>query len=142
MEWWMWVLLGLGLLALELLVPGGFIFLFFGISAIVVGLMVALGLLGTHVMQWLFFSVFSIIALLALRKPLRARFAINTVGAVDSVTHEIAIAQDEFAVDGTGQVEFRGSPWNAKNVGGHPIAKGQRCHVKRIEGLTLYIQAE
>ena len=30
MDWWLWVLLGLGLLALEMATPGGFFALFFG----------------------------------------------------------------------------------------------------------------
>ena len=142
MEWWIWTLLGFGLLALELLIPGGFIFLFFGISGVLVGLLVAIGLLNTLTIQWLLFSVFSIVTLFALRKPLKARFAVNGVGSVDTVTGEIAVSLETFTIDGAGQVEFRGSPWNAKNIGSRPISKGQRCHVERVEGLTLFIQAE
>ena len=35
MEWWMWALLGFGLLACEMLTPGAFYFAFFGVGAIV-----------------------------------------------------------------------------------------------------------
>ena len=34
MSWWLWLVLGLGLTALELLSPGGFYLIFFGLSLI------------------------------------------------------------------------------------------------------------
>jgi len=34
MVWWLWVLLGLGLLTFEVLTPGGFFALFFGLAAL------------------------------------------------------------------------------------------------------------
>ncbi len=77
MDWWIWMLLGLGLLVAELTMPSGLYFLFFGISAVLVGGLVGLGLgLGrglTIWTQWLLFSVLAIGALLVLRKPLKAR---------------------------------------------------------------------
>ena len=45
MEWWMWAVLGLALLMLEMATPGGFYFIFFGASAFLVG---ALDLLGDY----------------------------------------------------------------------------------------------
>ena len=44
MTWWTWLLLGLVLAALELATPGGFFILFFGLGAIVVGILELLGL--------------------------------------------------------------------------------------------------
>ena len=46
MGWWIWILVGLGLLAVEVIVPGGIILLFFGAAAIVVGAFVWLGIGG------------------------------------------------------------------------------------------------
>jgi membrane protein implicated in regulation of membrane protease activity len=37
MDWWIWVVLGLVLLIGEIVTPGGFYLLFFGIGAVVVG---------------------------------------------------------------------------------------------------------
>lgn len=142
MDWWIWMLLGLGLFAMELLVAGAFIFLFFGIAALLVGAGVGVGVLGPLWLQWFFFSLLSVVALVALRTPLQARFSRQENQSVDTVAGEIAVANEELMVGGAGQVEFRGSPWTAKNAGEVPIEKGRRCHVDRIEGLTLWVRPE
>ena len=59
MEWWMWMLLGLMLLLAELVTPGGFYFIFFGIGAIVVGVLAGIGASGPAWLQFLFFSILS-----------------------------------------------------------------------------------
>ena len=46
MGWWVWILVGLGLLAVEIIIPGGIILLFFGAAAVVVGGLVWIGLGG------------------------------------------------------------------------------------------------
>ncbi len=43
MAWWLWILIGLGLLVLETATPGGFFAFFFGVGAVLVGMAVALG---------------------------------------------------------------------------------------------------
>jgi len=43
MAWWLWLVLGLALLASEAFTPGTFFVFFFGLSAIAVGLAVWLG---------------------------------------------------------------------------------------------------
>ena len=142
MTWWIWMLLGLSLLIAELVMAGAFIFLFFGVSALLVGGLVGLGIVGPDWLQWLLFSLLSVITLIALRKPLKARFSIQGTAPVDTVVGEVAIALEPFPSGSAGQVEFRGSPWTGRNAGDLPIEKGQRCKVDRIEGLTLWVRPE
>jgi len=59
MYWWLWLVAGLVLLGLEVLTPGGFYVLFFGIGALVVGTLVGLGAAGPVWFQWLLFSAIS-----------------------------------------------------------------------------------
>ena len=70
MLWWVWILLGFLLLLAELLTPGGLYLLFFGVAAIVVGLLGGLNLIGPPWMQWLMFSILSVVALSLFRRPL------------------------------------------------------------------------
>ena len=44
--WWHWLVLGLVLLAAELASAGGFYIIFFGVGALVVGVLAALGAAG------------------------------------------------------------------------------------------------
>ena len=74
MAWWIWILGGLALLAAEMVTPGGFFAVFFGLAAVMVGVLGALGLSGPPWMEWLLFSVFSILGVAVFRRPLMRRF--------------------------------------------------------------------
>ena len=71
MSWWMWVLLGVVLLAVEIVTPGGLFALFFGASAILVGGLVALGV-EARWLQWLLFAGLGVLLVVALRRRLRS----------------------------------------------------------------------
>lgn len=73
--WWLWALVGLLLLAGELLTPGGFYLIFFGAGALAVGLLkLLLGIQVGLAMEGLVFVVISVAALALFRKPLLQRF--------------------------------------------------------------------
>ena len=61
MSWWLWVLSGIGLLVVEMVTPGGFFALFFGIGALCTALVAALGAGAT--VQWLLFTAISLVLL-------------------------------------------------------------------------------
>ena len=56
MIWWYWMLVGLVLLGAEMVTPGGFYILFFGLAALVVGTAAGVGHVQTEWLQWLLFS--------------------------------------------------------------------------------------
>jgi membrane protein implicated in regulation of membrane protease activity len=138
------MLLGLVLLGLEVLTPGGFFVLFFGIAALVVGTMVGLGVGGPGWFQWLFFSALSIISLIFFRGPLLARLKPPEwrTNAIDTLVGEVAIPLEDLSPGAIGKVELRGTTWNARNGDRQSLRSGQRCRVKQVEGLTLWVEAE
>lgn len=144
MTWWLWAFLGLFLLGSEIVTPGGFYMLFFGIGALVVGALVGLGMIQSEWMSWLLFSLFSIASLVILRPPLRRLMTAERedVSPVDTMGGETAIVLDDLPPGATGKVECRGSTWNAHNVGDKPLLKGQRSRVERVDGITLWIKPE
>ncbi|MGH7961411.1 MAG: NfeD family protein [Candidatus Binatia bacterium] len=143
MPWWLWVLFGLTLLLLEMLTPGGFYVLFFGVAALVVGILVGLGTGGPDWLQWLLFSVLSIGSLLLFRGPLLAKFKVQEkAGDIDPIVGEIVTLLEDFPPGATGKVELRGTVWNAQSGDEHHLNKGQRCRVQGIDGLTLWIRAD
>lgn len=141
MLWWVWILLGFLLLLAELLTPGGLYLLFFGAAAIVVGLLAGLNLIGPDWMQWLMFSILSVVALSLFRRPLLKRLRPASLGnEVDKLVGETAIALEDLAVDAIGKAELHGSAWSARNVGGNLLTRGQRCTVERVDGLMLCVR--
>ena len=141
MLWWIWVLLGFFLLLVELLTPGCLYLLFFGVAAIIVGLLAGVQLSGPSWMQWLLFSILSVAALLLLRRRLLRKLRPAGQGKeVDSLVGETALSLEDIAVDAIGKAELRGTSWNARNVGASALARGQRCKVERVEGLMLWVR--
>lgn len=144
MSWWLWAFLGLFLLAGEMLTPGGFYMLFFGIGALLVGALVGLGVIQSAWMSWLLFSVFSAGSLVLLRQPLRRLMKPDRGGVspVDTMGGETAIVLEDIPPDGRGKAECRGSTWNAHNLGSRPLTQGQRSLVDHVDGITLWIKPE
>lgn len=144
MIWWLWILLGLVLAAIELITPGGFFIIFFGAGAIVVGVLAGLGLAGPPWLEWLLFAGLSIVSLLLFRRPLLARIRRDEAGTlpVDALEGERAVALEEIGPGSLGKVELRGSAWSAKNAGAFPIRRGEGAQVLKVEGLTLTVRSE
>jgi membrane protein implicated in regulation of membrane protease activity len=141
--WWIWALLGLALLGLEVLTPGGFYVLFFGVGAVVVGALVALGYGGPTWAQWLLFSVISIVTLALFRqRVLRLVDDRRPAPAIDTLHGEVALLLEDLAPGAIGKVELRGTVWTAQNVDDRLLAHGQRARVSRVDGLTLKLRAE
>ena len=144
MIWWYWMLVGLVLLGAEMVTPGGFYILFFGLAALIVGSLTGLGFIEAEWLQWLLFSGLAILSLLVFRGPLLAwiKTQDKEMPTVDSIVGESAIPLEDLAPSGTGKAELRGTTWTAHNAGLTALKKNQRCKVERVEGLTLWITAE
>jgi inner membrane protein len=140
MPWWLWILLGFVLLAMEMLSTGLNI-AFFGFGAMVVGALVGFGIGGPLWLQILLFSAISLVSLALLRKPLRRGFGLDRPAVeIDTLVGESAEVTAPIDALGRGKAELRGTTWAAQNVSDAPLERGDRCIVERVEGLTLYIR--
>lgn len=143
MTWWWWIILGLVLAAIELATPGGFFVAFFGVSALVVGLMELIGLRQPAWLQWLWFTVIAIVALRLFRAPLLARLQPRQDAPdVDSMVGETAIVASDVSPGAYGRAELRGSSWQVHNVGDQPLTAGSRSRVVAVNGLVLSVRPE
>jgi inner membrane protein len=140
-EWWMWLAGGLVLLVVELATPSGFFVMFFGLGAITVGVMQALGVLGSAIAQWFVFTALSIIYLLLLRGRLQK--GVDSAPAnIDTLLGELAVPRERILPGHVGRVDLRGVLWSARNDARDLIEAGQRCRVTAVDGLTVSVQPE
>lgn len=141
MTWWFWLLCGLVLLVVELTIPGGFYFLFFGVAAFVVGVLAAFGM-DADWLQFVVFAVLAAVSLVTLRGAVVRRLGRARGGAeaVDTFVGQFATLIDDVAPRGPGKAELRGTLWSVQNASEQPLSKGQRVRVVRLEGLTLLVQ--
>ena len=142
MAWCIWVLGGLVLLLAEVLTPGGFFVIFFGAGAILVGALKGVGWNGPAWAEWLVFTVLSVASLAIFREPLMRRFNMKNGKPVDQLAGERALVTEDVAPGGVGKAEMRGASWTARTSGAIALARGQRCLVERVEGLTIWLRAE
>jgi membrane protein implicated in regulation of membrane protease activity len=138
----MWVLLGFALMLGEVVTPGAFFFLFFGVGGLVVGLLAWAGIAGPPWAQWLLFTVVSLACLVPLRARLLRRVQGETREPVDSLVGQIAVGLEDLAPGQVGKAELRGTAWSARNAGTTVIARGARSRVVRVDGLMLWLESE
>lgn len=137
--WWVWVVCGLALFGVEILVPGTFFFIFFGVGAFVAGIIDLFFNISSE-WEWAIFSIVSIVSMVAFRSRLKAKGAKLSKGFSNSVAGSNARSIDDIAVGGEGNVELQGSNWSSKNVGTSPIAKGDSVVVVSQDGLKLTVK--
>ena len=140
--WWWWMIAGGALILAEFIVPGVYI-CFFGIGAILTGIVVRLfpGLAFTTAL--FLFAFLSVLFLLICRSFMPRSFR----GVVkvdlsdienDDITDAEAVVTEAVAPDSPGKVEFRGAQWTAR--ADRTIAVGERAKIRERRNLTLYLK--
>ena len=142
MDWWIWIVLGLVLLLGEMVTPGGFYILFFGVGAIIVGILAGFNVAGPLWFQVIVFSSLSLITFWLFRQRLLQSTRRDAQDQIDTLIGETAVVMEEIPSRGIGKAEMRGTSWSAHNIGEKSLARGQRCKVERVEGLTIYVRTE
>jgi membrane protein implicated in regulation of membrane protease activity len=136
---WAWFVLGLALLALELVVPGGW-FLWLGAGGIVTGILAFIPGV-TWPLQVTIFGVLALIivvgwtAISRTRKPTSDRPLLNK-RAEAFIGHEGVI--DEPIVDGFGRLRLADTVWR---IAGPDLAAGSRVRVVGADAAVLRVEA-
>jgi membrane protein implicated in regulation of membrane protease activity len=143
MPWWGWLVIGIGLLGVEMFViDAQFYLVFLGASAAIVGLLGLAGIALPDWSQWLVFAALSIIAMVAFRRRIydlvrnRSGYVEQPLAVGDRVVVPALLEAGQ-----TCRVDYRGSSWTARNVDVLPIAAGREAVITNIDGLTLHIKA-
>jgi len=134
-----WFLVGLGLLLLELALPG-LVILFFGAGAWVTALVCAVTDISLN-WQIFIFLIASLLGLVLLRRYLKKRFFSKTDKETEDQLEEFigkkARAIDDFK-DGSGKVEFKGTRWSARCD--EPVKKGDWVTIMSKESLIFTVK--
>lgn len=142
MAGWFWIIGGVLLCLAEMATPGTFYLLFFGIAALVVGVLAWAGLVDATWIQFLLFTVISIVSLVLFRRTLTEKLNLEGNGEkIHTLEGESGTALEDIPAQGAGKVEVRGTGWNAVNKGDSLIEKGQACLVERVEGVSLWVRS-
>lgn len=136
---WAWLVAGLIMLALELVVPGGFL-LWMGIAGIITGLVALFQPIGWPV-QWLIFGVFSLVSIAlwvrwTRQRPTPTDRPYLNRRADQFIGHEAVLEQP--ITEGYGRVVLGDTVWR---VSGADLPVGQRVRIVGSEGAVLKVEA-
>lgn len=140
LQYWHWWIAGVGLVALEMLLPGTF-FLWLGVSAGITGLMVLLAPALDWQYQVLFFSVLSVASIYVGRKVWRPSAQVSdqpdlnrrgekNIGRVVTLVEPLA--------NGRGKAQMGDTQWL---VTGADMPVGTEVRITGIDGTILQVEA-
>lgn len=137
-------LIGIGLLAAELLVPTGGILALIGIAGLVVGGIVALGS-ESGAADYAGAGLITLAILCAITFFFITRKVVRTTGdlAPKAGTEEMVGGEAEArsTIDPTGKAFMRGTLWSARLAEGvGPVRFGDKVKVEAVDGLTLVVR--
>ncbi len=138
-----WVIVGLLLILSELLATS-VIAVFFGLAAIIVGLLLWLGIIDSTAMQFFVFATLSLVLLFTARAKLRHYLVGDLADSNDS--HKTfrddlggrATAIKDFD-HGQGRVRLNGVQWKAFSAADESIKKGDTVWIVANDGIQLTV---
>jgi len=142
MTWWSWMILGGVLLGAELFaVDAQFYLVFFGVSAVIVGLATLFGIVLPEWGQWLSFAIVSVIFFVTFRAALYNKLRGGGEGYKTAIAGGSVTVAEDLAPGAEARAEYRGSEWTIRNVGEATISGGSLAEVIAADGVTLNVKA-
>lgn len=141
MPWWGWMIIGALLLGSELLgVDAAFYLVFIGVAAMITGLIELSGAGLEPWMQWILFSVISIVLMVIFRKKLYSMLRGDGVGYETGPAGEVVTVTQALEPGQSGRMSYRGTDWTIVNDGDSAFVAGQRVRISRVDGLKLNLE--
>ena len=138
MPWWGWMIFGALLLGAELLgVDAAFYLVFIGLAAAITGAIELAGVGLDAWVQWVVFSVISLVLMVFFRKSLYAKLRGSGVGYKIGPAGEQVTLDQSLQPGEQGRMSYRGTDWSIVNESDQPLEQGQRVLISRVDGLTL-----
>ncbi len=134
-----WLIVGLLMLFAELM-SVALVFVFFAIAAFVTALLAATGLVGSWEYQLFLFSALSVIATLALRKPVRQWVNKSKQKEYNEYTGETAMVISDIPAHGEGRIFYRGAEWMAISARNVRIEAGSKVIIVKADGIRLLVE--
>lgn len=143
MTWWGWMILGAILFGTELFaIEAQFYLVFLGLSAFLVGVLGAVGIVMPEWAQWIAFAALALTSMFTFRKTLYEKIRGKTPGFRDPLEGESVTVTNNLEPGNDGRTIHRGTEWSIRNVGENTIESGSKARVLGIEGTVLRVSAD
>ncbi|MEW6129015.1 MAG: NfeD family protein [Acidobacteriota bacterium] len=142
--WYIWFILA-ALFAVAEIFTSGFVLLWFGVGALVAGLLALAGIAGLP-LQIVVFLIVSILLTIASR-TIFERFILKSSPGRELKTGVEAlpgligvVVEDSAGSTREGAVRVSGSTWRAFSLDEEPLNNGEKVIIERVEGASVYVR--
>jgi len=136
--WMIWVGIGIICIIIEIFTPG-FLFMSFGIGAIVTGVLVWMTKVGIP-WQILIFAVITFVVFLLTRKLSKKLISAESEPTnAEALKGKNGIVVKEIPAEGRGYIKVGGEEWSAASENNQKIKIGKKVLIQNIEGNKLIV---
>ena len=143
MIYYHWFIAALVLSLIEILTPG-FVILWFGVSAAIVGILDLLGLHNTvwQIVIWIILSLLMVVMSRTFFKTIFVKSpGENYHSNVDVLIGKEAYVTEEINnVKGQGRIKVEGQDWAARSEDNSIISAGETVEITRYEGIKMFVK--
>jgi membrane protein implicated in regulation of membrane protease activity len=136
---WIWLILSITMMILELLMPSGFFLFILGSAGLLLGLLVAIGVVSGWLVEVSVFCVFALAIWFLLGKRLPLLFSASGPSR-GQLVGSVVVCLDEIAPGGHGNGELWGARWRLENIDQVPLAVGSEAVVVDSRGISLCVK--
>ena len=138
---WIWLVLGIFLIILELLTPSGFFLFILGLSGVTVGAFVAGGVFSGWMVEVSVFCVVAVVFWIAMGKRLAGFFLqARPLEHQGQIVGSVVKISNDIPVSGTGTGTLWGTQWQLENVDKTVLAAGSEAVVVASQGIKLQVK--
>lgn len=140
MDTWIWMAMGVALLAIELLlIDAQFYLVFLGVAALIVGLLGVAGIELPGWGQWFMFGALGLVFLFGFRRRLYGQLRGKLPTMQSGPAGEYVTLPEDLPPGATCRIEMQGTVWTAQNGGSSPLPRGAHVRIARVDGVTLVL---
>jgi len=147
MAWWLWIVLGLITLAVEMFIPLDFFLFFIGVAGvgtgIIVGICKAMGFDVACSTGYFMFAVGALSLCMFARRPLRNYLTAKKRLIFSKISGEVVTITDaDIAPSALGKGKNSGANWQVRNMTDSPLIVGKSYPVSSHDGIILVISKQ
>jgi membrane protein implicated in regulation of membrane protease activity len=145
MNWWLWIIIGLAVLSLEMLIPLDFFLVFVGLAGIITGAISGIAqLCGFEIgssAEYFICAVTIVLLFVFAKKPLVNHLMSSKKNIKSALENDyVSIEGNTINPNEFGTGNSRGTVWKVQNLGSTALEVGKSYKVSRKDGITLIIE--
>ena len=136
---WLWIVIGIILMMIELMIPSGFFLFIVGMAGLLVGAVSAIGLVQSWIPQGLLFCVMAVGLWILLGKRLQGILKPTAFKEGKLVGSTVLLSED-IAPGASGSGVLWGTQWRLENIDSVVLNAGSEAVVVASQGIGLQVK--